>query len=759
MECFAHTTDDGRPWEPLVQHLAEVAERAQAFAKAWGAHDWAQLAGIWHDLGKYSEEFQGYLRKVGGNEAVMEDQSVPGKVDHSTAGSRVAVERLKELGLLLAYPIAGHHGGLPNWDDEFGHSGLRFRLDPKERSIPSIEGKVPAEHLRFDAATLQRILEKLPQPKRLDGKVDDVAMAFRLAFWTRMLFSSLVDADFLATEAFMNPEQAAARPQEVPAITRMEEILLAYLKGKMAQADDTPVNRVRREILDACLAGAQQAPGFFSLAVPTGGGKTLSGLAFALRHARIHGLRRVVMAVPFTSIIEQNAEVYRRVFEELGDEAVLEHHSNLGPEKETFQSRLASENWDASLVVTTNVQLFESLFANRTSPCRKLHRLARSVIVLDEAQTIPVELLQPTLAALRELVEVYGCTVVLCSATQPAIAYRPPAPGDPVGFPIGIKGVREIMPPESDLHSKLRRAWIAWVGERSDEGVVSDLLAQKQVLCVVNSRPHAAKLFTAVCAEAGKGAFHLSTRMCAAHRSEVIGKIRQRLAEGKTCRVVSTQLIEAGVDVDFPVVYRALAGLDSITQAAGRCNREGRRETGDVFVFDPEAKIPAGYLRHTADTTRELLAKFSDDLASPEAVRAYFEMHYWKKSDDWDKKRIGECFRMTGAQLLFQFKECAGRFRMIEDGGKPVLVPYGKEGKILTEKILDGVPPNRMVYRLVQRFTVSVRAHELERLLAAGAVTSTADGMLVLAGPRSYDSDLGLLLDGQPAFAADDLII
>ncbi len=486
MEHFAHTTDDGRPWEPLGEHLALVAQWAEEYAAAWGAQDWAHLVGLWHDLGKYSEEFQSYLRLAGGNAAVLEDQPAPKggkKVDHSTAGARQAVAQLEELGLLLAYPIAGHHGGLPDWDEEFGESGLKYRLDPAKREIPAFESKIP-EELRFKPER-KSLMGVLPVTK--GAKKDDAMQAFRLAFWTRMLFSALVDADFLATESFMNPSQAGARAKANPSMAQMEEVLSAKLKKKSDDAPDTAVNQIRRKILAACLESADQTPGFFSLTVPTGGGKTLSGLAFALRHARVHGLRRVVMAVPFTSIIEQNAQVYKDVFAELGADAVLEHHSNLDPEKETIQSRLASENWDASLVVTTNVQLFESLFANRTSPCRKLHRLAKSVIVLDEAQTIPVELLAPCLAALRELVEICGCTVVLCSATQPAVNARE-------GFPIGLPNVREIMPEALRLHEQLRRTDINWVGKRTDDEVAGELLAEKQVLCVVNSQPHADRM-------------------------------------------------------------------------------------------------------------------------------------------------------------------------------------------------------------------------------------------------------------------------
>jgi CRISPR-associated endonuclease/helicase Cas3 len=404
-----------------------------------------------------------------------------------------------------------------------------------------------------------------------------------------MVFSCLVDADYLATEQFMAPEQAALRPSGQPSISELRDRADSYIDRLAHEADQArpgaAVNAHRARVLSACREAARLEPGFFTLTVPTGGGKTLSSLAFALRHAESHGLNRVITAIPFTSIIEQNAAHIRAALGDLNGKLVLEHHSNLDPQQEkaqTQQNRLAAENWDAPVVVTTNVQLLESLFACRTGRCRKLHRIAHSVIVLDEAQALPPGLLAPTLAALRELVRNYGCTIVLCTATQPALEKR-------ANFPIGIDQPRPIIPHghREELFKGLKRVEVEQAGTLSDDQLVDRLASEDQVLCIVNTRPHAAELFTSLCERLGEtntverqglevpavgSCLHLSANMCPRHRSAVLRLIRRRLETGRPCRVISTQLVEAGVDVDFPVVYRATAGLDAIAQAAGRCN-------------------------------------------------------------------------------------------------------------------------------------------------------------------------------------------
>ncbi len=561
---FAHSVagaPDTGAWELLCIHLAEVSRLAASFAATFAAENWGLLAGLWHDIGKYAERFQDYLLTANGLEAHIEQKS---RVDHSTAGAQHAAKSIPVWGRLLAYVIAGHHAGLA--DATGSAASLADRL------VKPIDdySAAPREKLETDL--------QLGRP-RLNFESDRDVAGFQLAFFTRMLFSCLVDADFLATEQFMSPQRAAARPTDAHSFAAMQSALNQELRRLSDQPTDPSrdvVARCRQQVLAACREAAAAAPGLFSLTVPTGGGKTLSSLAFAIDHALQHGKRRLVYAIPFTSIIEQTARDFRGVFEALGDDIVIEHHSNLDPEdpeRQSFHSRLAAENWDAPLVVTTNVQLFESLFAANTSRCRKLHNLVNSVIILDEAQTLPVDRLRPCLAVLEELVRNYGCTVVLCTATQPAVGREDLA--------IGLANVREIIPNREQLYVDMKRVTVRQLGQLADDELIARLAEHDQFLTIVNTRGHAAKLYQGFAEREGDhdGTYHLSTLMCGEHRADVIKAIRQRLEHQQPCRVISTQLIEAGVDLDFPVVYRAMTGIDSIAQAAGRCNREGRRDS------------------------------------------------------------------------------------------------------------------------------------------------------------------------------------
>ncbi|MEM7356896.1 MAG: CRISPR-associated endonuclease Cas3'', partial [Acidobacteriota bacterium] len=492
-QFFAHTLP-GRPpsdWEPLRDHLEAVAARAAEFGEQIGAREWAELAGLWHDLGKYSLALQEYLRTAVAPDphiADLEDETSEAagsrpsrsgaRVDHSSAGAQHAAGADPVFGQLLAYVIAGHHSGLLDWLGD--GACLSNRL-----------GKAIEPWTDAPADLLDRPLPDPPQPLRLALGQGGKKRAFAVAFFTRMLFSCLIDADFLETERFMSSERAASRPAwPEDILARMEQALDAHVAG--FTPDPTPVNHQRTRVREACLTAAELEPGLFSLTVPTGGGKTLSSVAFALRHARLKSLDRVIYVAPFTTIIEQNADSFRQALATLSEaglpDPVVEHHSNLETGKETVLSRLASENWAAPLVVTTSVQFYESLFANRTSRCRKLHNLARSVIVLDEAQALPVDLLAPCLRALDELTRAYGASVVLCTATQPAVQQRD-------GFPIGLSGVREIIDDPPRLYEALRRVELRDIGLQDDEALAQRLRRAEQVLCVVNTRGHARALF------------------------------------------------------------------------------------------------------------------------------------------------------------------------------------------------------------------------------------------------------------------------
>ncbi|MEN1680226.1 MAG: CRISPR-associated helicase Cas3' [Planctomycetota bacterium] len=746
VDRFAHTAFgvSSEHWELLEAHLAAVSQVASNFVCDLRLHQgdatgWGILAGRWHDLGKFSDDFQAMLRATSSaNEAHLEDK--PGRVDHSTAGAQHACSCVAGFGRLLAYTLAGHH------------SGLADARELDERLAKPVAGWAEHAPSRSTAG-----LPLGPPPLSFEHK-DARRSAFQCSLFTRMLFSCLIDADRLETEAFCNPEQAAERIP-APSIHQLSATLDAELTRLAAHAEPTPVNQHRRDILAACRSAAAQSPGFFSLTVPTGGGKTLASLAFALDHAKQHGHRRVVMAIPYTSIVEQTADVYRRVFQTLGDGALVEHHSGLDPDKETRLNRLAAENWDAPLVVTTNVQLFESLFASRTTPCRKLHRVAGSVIILDEAQTLPVDLLKPCLWALRELVTDYGCSIVLCTATQPALERRR-------DFKIGIEGVREIIPEPTALYAQMRRARVKSLGVVGNDDLIEKLHQHGSWLTIVNTKAHAAELYRRLAGDSDSPAdlFHLSTRMCGQHRSDQLAAIRERLKNREPCRVVSTQLIEAGVDVDFPVVLRAMAGVDSIAQAAGRCNREGKLPgLGTLWLFDPAEVQPKGELGATAAKTRELLPDYpggdaAADLLDPAAVRRYFELWYWSREGDnaWDAEDVLGCFPEEHGKFAYDFRTASERFRIIKDETQTVFVPYG-DG----ERLIDGLRregPSRWLLRKLQRYAVGLRDWECQALVTSRDVEFIEEGFGVLANPDLYCQHLGLTLD-RPGFRKPESMV
>ena len=632
---------------------------------------------------------------------------------------------------MLAFVLAGHHAGLAD------ATGGRSSLDGRLRKVVEPIAAAPPDILSVSCDLGSPALAIAAR------RADEKRVAFQLALFTRMIFSCLVDADFLATEGFMNPAQAVHRPDGKNQLAQMETALNAHLATLASAATDNEVNRTRKDVLTACLDAANQDPGLFTLTVPTGGGKTLASLAFALKHARHHGQNRVIYAIPFTSIIEQTADVFREVFKDLGNDVVVEHHSNVDSDAkhETLRSRLATENWDAPLVVTTNVQLFESLFAARTSRSRKLHNLVGSVIVLDEAQMLPVDLLRPCLAVLRELAADYRCSIVLCTATQPALGYRD-------DFSIGLTGIREIIREPEQLYRQMKQVKVEFLRPLSDDELVEQLSGKESFLVIVNTRSHAARLCDAIQEELddAEGLIYLSTYLCGKHRAERINEIRQRLADGAHCRVVSTQLIEAGVDVDFPVVYRALSGIDSIAQAAGRCNREGTQESATVYVFEPTDIKLRGYLASLASSAREVAPDF-DDLLAPAAVTRYFELHYWKQAGEngWDDQSVMKCFPTPVAKFAFDFRTASERFCMIKDATKAVFVPYGREGEILIEQLrADG--PSRWLLRRLQRYSVGVYEQVYGQMIGRD-VEELPGGYAVLVNRDIYDEQRGLRVD------------
>jgi CRISPR-associated endonuclease/helicase Cas3 len=730
LDLIAHTRMiEGRiETQPLAEHLSGVADLAAGFARVFDAAEWGYRAGLWHDLGKSSEAFQEYIRAA----TVLDPHQLEmrGRVDHSTAGAQHAVHVMKQMGHLIAYPIAGHHSGMLDAIATGGCQSARLKKSVDPASLP--EGLVDLP----DAIGLPSRIEQLAS--------DRSRSAFTLAFFARMIYSCLVDADFLDTEAFVDPKRSSLRPAFPDDILHSMDLALTdHIDG--LPRDESPVSIARHEVYQACLEAAKQAPGLFSLSVPTGGGKTLSSLAFGLRHARSHGKRRVIYAVPFTSIIEQNAAVFRQAMASVAEDLVLEHHCNAEYEPDRDRlSRLATENWDAPLVVTTTVQFYESLFANKPSRCRKLHNIADSVVILDEVQTIPVDLLQPTLQALEQLVHGYGVTVVLCTATQPAVIKRP-------GFEIGIEGVREIIEDPVALYGSLKRVFVEEVGPLSDDALVDQLGEFEQALCIVNTRAHARGLFERL--SDLDGVYHLSAQMCPDHRSSVLHEVRAQLDHGRHCRLISTKLIEAGVDIDFPVVYRSMAGLDSIAQAAGRCNRSGRLpDPGKLYVFSSEHQASESFIAETANVASQVLDLYKDPL-DLHAVEHFFRLYYWEQNQRWDQKQIMTLMQVAASSsdalpLLFDFKAIARAFRLIEQTARIVFVPWGDRGHYLCQRLRFGpeLPPRELL-RELQRFHVGIPERVFLEHLGRD-IELVHDRYAVLIDPHThYHGDTGLNLD------------
>lgn len=743
----------------LKDHLQSVAEMARSFALPYGPQ-WAELAGLWHDLGKYRPGFQRYLALSNNPDGHIEGRVSGREKTHSAAGALWAIQQLNQpkglpLGHVLAYLIAGHHAGLDDW-----HSGLNERLKSadSQEELKSAMASVPAEHNLI-------LHPALPANPKIPGGEAGFAL------WVRMLFSCLVDADFLDTEAYFDAGKPTHR-SGFPTLADMQTAFDQHMAAKAASATPTPVNVLRADILRQCRAKAVlEEPGFFSLTVPTGGGKTLSSLAFALEHAKTHGQRRIIYAIPYTSIIEQTAEVFRGVFAELGDEVLIEHHSQAeasSSDQETARSRLACDNWDAPLVVTTNVQLFESLFATKTSRCRKLHNLAGSVIVLDEAQQLPPAFLNPILSVLKLLVKHYGVTVVLCTATQPALARTNYF--DPSRNVDGLDNVREITDDPDHLYRQLDRVQVELPTDWDTPTPWADLAERvKQEDCaltIVNTRKTARELHRLL----PEGTLHLSALMCGAHRKEVIEHIKARLrakregTDTQPLRVVSTQLVEAGVDLDFPVVYRALAGLDSIAQAAGRCNREGQlRDTqgqlckGRVVVFVPPEKLPVGQMSKAAQSCKSVLHGQADNPLARGLFERYFRDFYG--SVDLDEKGVVAMLKVDSLKTLaVQFRSAADAFKLIDDkGSATVVVRYAPHHEELNKwlALLERDGPERWLMRKLQRHTVTIPQRLADKMLAQGSLTLPMPGLYVQVDTQSlYDSVLGLFTEGVPLDAA-----
>lgn len=724
---IAHMSEDRKREQRILEHLNNTAYLAQQFADAFSCGDYGRCLGLLHDLGKYAAAFQDKIRK-GTND----------HVDHSTAGAQLVWALSETLNARIAsYCVAGHHGGLPD-----GGSSADTEAD----GTLSARLRRTVEDYR---AFLEEVDPKLLLPTQEPPLHILGEAGFTISFFIRMLYSCLVDADFLDTEDFMSNGSVVREPGDP--ITALHDKLMQNLKKFENPQND--LNRMRCNILARCLQMAEAGRGLFTLTVPTGGGKTLSSLAFALAHARRHDLRRVIYVIPYTSIIEQTAKEFREI---VGDRNVLEHHHNFQYDfknDEIDPRRLAAENWDKPLIVTTNVQFFESFFANKSSRCRKLHNVANSVIIFDEAQMLPREYLHPCIRTISELVRNYGCTAVLCTATQPALQGM---------FPPEIQAT-EMMEDVPALYSFFKRTEIKQLGPLSNESLIERLDELEQVLCIVNTKKHARVLYEALQDE---NTFCLTTLLFPLHRTATLNEIKARLKKGLPCRVISTSLVEAGVDFDFPIVYRAEAGLDSEIQAAGRCNREGDRSAAEsiVYVFEPEKKYQNTNVsfEKPLGVARDIALRYPD-IASPEAIHAYFQELYNFSGNELDSKAIVTRFE-EGAKnaFLFPFEKIAKEFRLIDRQTKTVLIPV-EENSALAAYLRDetngekpspaalaarlrGGERNQRLMREISPCCVSVYEDHYKALNAISALEILDDEIAILADLSRYDQKTGLFM-------------
>lgn len=759
---IAHVKQNGKgEWitQNLSDHLEGTAKRAARFADEFGNSDWAYFIGLLHDLGKFHPDWQRYIRVKSGYDPEAHIECAPGKINHSTAGAVHVFDTLAKahpIARIFGYAIAGHHAGLTDWYPDDAGGDLQNRifdsLNGTLRTDELGEIKKNPEALKFVSASLPKSAPVFKK-KCVSNRKDE-----NRHIWIRMLFSCLVDADFLDTEEFMDSAKSEER-KGYPSLSELKARFDSFMNMKVSRSTKSPINLKREEILNLCREKSALPPGFFSLTVPTGGGKTLSSMAFALEHALSHGKKRVIMAIPFTSIIEQTAKVlkYGTDMDEsildikkeehlFGEEAVIEHHSNLDPDNETAKNRLASENWDAPIIVTTNVQLFESLFASRPSSCRKLHNLVNSVVILDEAQMLPPEYLKPILSALKVLVEDYGVTVLFCTATQPAFSGT--IGSSQTKFE-GITECVEIIDDPKSLYSDFKRVEIKFPEPNVTstwEEISEELNRYEQVLCIVNTRRDCRDLHKLM----PDGTVHLSALMCGEERSEVISDIKKKLSDGMPIKVISTQLVEAGVDIDFPVVYRAMSGMDSIAQAAGRCNREGKLcyqgKMGKVIVFSPPRQSPPGLLRKGEDAAKTLIRNRRVDELNPELYLDYFK-NYFASINDLDKPDFERRLIREADEFIFQFRTFSREFNLIDDTRqKPAIVWYKGRTRDSREIIeeLKKFGPNKSRLRKLQRFTVNIPYPVWQKLFDLGYIEEV-HGFSIQAGDGLYKPKIGLI--------------
>ncbi len=713
---IAHIDEAGNI-QTVDEHANNVAALAESFAETFGQGNIAKEIGLAHDVGKYSNAFQDYITS-----------HAKVKVDHSSAGAQLAVKvnGMNAAGVIEAFCISGHHAGLLDGGGNVGSGGtLQARLQKKVEDYSGC----------MDSLRFQKV-----RPEKMNCNQKNAK--FALSFLIRMLFSSLVDADFLDTEKFMR--QTSRETLGNTTIEEMQHRLDGYLDEHGYLSGGTPLNDARSHMLRESIdCGNQSSRGLFTLTIPTGGGKTLDSISFALRHAVRNGQRRVIYVIPYCSIIDQTVTLFEKIF---GSDCVLAHYSEAtysSDEDVMDPKRLATENWDAPLIVTTSVQFFESLYANKTSKCRKLHNIANSVIVFDEAQLLPRDFLKPCIYAIAELIGNYRCSSVLCTATQPALEEQ-------FNDWYPTLKAKEIAPSASGYTDLFKRVTYVKLGLLSDDELVERLREEDQVLCVVSTRKQAAALYRLL---DDADAIHLSTNLTPFDRKRKIEEIKERLANGERCIVVSTSLIEAGVDLDFPIVYRAEAGLDSMIQAAGRCNREGKRDRKDsmayLFKADPKYKAPAVMQRPMEIAAAVAAALPESDLDSKEMIKAYFTRLYKYESQSLDRHKILDCF--AGTPMDFSFAKCAEQMKLIEQNTISILIQQNEESRSLADLfMMKDFSPTRSMYRKAGKYMVNV--YMQYRDLLEGDVAWVDEDFGILTTEGKYNDETGLDLSDQGGY-------
>jgi CRISPR-associated endonuclease/helicase Cas3 len=813
---LAHQRKHDGAEQSLEEHLLGVAGEAQAFAAKIGLGEQGEIIGLLHDLGKYSQEFQAYFRSAVGlinpdEDDYVDARGLKGKVDHSTAGAQLVWEELSKQGQLgqmtgqiLALCIASHHSGLI---DCLSSNAKGLGEDIFTRRMGKFDGRTHLQEAKtnMDPLIAGRFRELASNPSLVNGLKESLRQVtlrdltkgvapqqnsvtqFKIGLLVRLLFSCLIDADRINTADFENPKAAATRLKGKYAEW---DVLIERLERRLqSMVVRYPIDEFRSRISNRCRESAARAKGIFTLTVPTGGGKTLASLRFALHHAKEWKMDRVIYVIPFTSIIDQNADVVRQILEPSGVEpgsVVLEHHSNLTPEEQTWKSKILSENWDAPVIYTTNVQLLETLFGAGTRGARRMHQLANAVLVFDEIQTLPINCIHLFCNAINFLVEHCGSTVILCTATQPLLNRVEQSKGA-----LRMTTDSEIMPDVTNLFADLKRVEVinqskpgGWTNEEIARLAVEEAAQSKSCLVIVNTKRSAQALFQLCRNETQMPVYHLSTSMCAAHRGERLAEIRKRLENAERTVCISTQLIEAGVDIDFGAVIRFMAGLDSIAQAAGRCNRNGRSTLGRVHVVNPsdESIDRLKDIDSGKNTTARLLdeyekqsAGFGNDLLGPEAMEWYFHYYFFDRRSDMDypvsagtlghddtllnllsvnPHATTEFSRSSGGTapnlyLRQSFMSAAKAFNAIDAPTRGVIVPYGEEGKAIINELCAAFMIEKQfgLLRRAQRFTVNVFPHELRRLREIHAVHEVQEGTDILyLDARYYSPEFGLSL-------------